>query len=418
MGFTKLEELFKEKEKFVRDEPYFQANQSGKRYTDNNEPAPDNIVKSTYRRYPNMHKLYDSFSETFNIPKKNFILTNGTDAALKICIEAIRYISEKYHVVDNWYTDSKFSYCGPTWGMVDVIAHQYFKNIDQYEYVYNEKKRAIEPQMMVYNLDIDNVVVRYSTDEMNNLFSHGDDYGYKLGLNCHIKDGYDVVSFYQPSPTVELNFSYNPIYGPMVFNILDEVYTNKQLAEDKSSVFLGSSFYRSFIIGSFSKCYGCGLRLGYILFNEDYAPIFNLFREAYIANPEVYRIFENDRRKEILLDKVKKNYEVSKEAAKYRLNTRDRDLIYAYRNINIKDEQLVYTKLTDSLNYSSYIIPQTEVSVLGLENETPEYYELYTGLAGANKMATIVAKEYSKEEGYNPEKKIYTVVRCGKEIKQ
>ena len=53
-------------------------------FSTKNEPW---FVNNEYGWYPDMNKMYDDFSKIFNIGKKNFILTNGCENAMRIALE-------------------------------------------------------------------------------------------------------------------------------------------------------------------------------------------------------------------------------------------------------------------------------------------------------------------------------------------
>lgn len=197
--------------------------------------------------YPDMYGIYEEFNKKFmdNNDSFSFILTNGCENALRITCQVVkRLINGKVSL----YKES------PTWGMVPVIYDQVFYDCtsinSDLEFMYDDKlKGFVYSTTSVFDKDSNNIL--YRTYRTNNLFSHQDlwfsntwqivDYTYTLPLNA--------IKEYKQS-------------------LLDH-YNDKDVFN-----FIG--------IGSFSKFYGCGLRLGYILFNNKLKDVFNLYREEYI----------------------------------------------------------------------------------------------------------------------------------------
>lgn len=193
-----------------------------------NEPLP--------YRYPNMKAAYDAFSETYNIPKSNFILTNGCENALRIVLTALK--------------PKKIYAEHPRWEMVDVICKGFGIKIKNIDYDYNGKDFYIDKTKTDKNR------LYYSTESYNNLFKH---------KNLEIENG---------------------------ISIIDETYTQSSLLDKNRNI-----KKNVITIGSFSKVASPGIRLGYIIFHEEYADIMNLLREQYISESAVDYILKKERSK-------------------------------------------------------------------------------------------------------------------------
>lgn len=212
------------------------------------------LSEENIRKYPDMYKLYDDFSRLTGIPKDSFILTNGTENALRIVMQVLK----DHENCDIGITES------PSWGMAEVVANQVgFYTIDKLPYIYRENS------FHLYYPNLERICnneksVLYKTNLYTNLFYHND------------KDGYKYID------------------NNKLYIINDYTYTPFDISVDKVSK-------NKFIIGSFSKVYGCGIRLGFIIFDPRYEKIMNLYREQYV-NPiacalinylyEFYKTFE------------------------------------------------------------------------------------------------------------------------------
>lgn len=201
-------------------------------FSTKNEPW---FVDNEYGWYPDMNQMYDDFSKTFNIEKKNFILTNGCENAMRIALEFYNF---KYgnQVL---YTEN------PGWQMADVLGAALGHDVIHYDYQYDSYSKKFLP---LQSFDPQSDLV-YTTDTYNSLFKHD-------------------------------NLSMDALY------ILDETYTMRQLLNgyekpDQDII----------VIGSFSKAYGPGYRLGYVLFYESYNDIFQLLREQYL-NPAAGKLLK------------------------------------------------------------------------------------------------------------------------------
>lgn len=171
--------------------------------------------------YPNMYEVYNAFSKTFNIPIKNFILTNGCENAFRISLIALK--------------TKQISLEDPGWDLTKLICEGFNIKYEKlkYEYINNQFEIIDDPK---YN-------TVYLTDTYNNLFYH---------KNKQIDNKQLII---------------------------DETYTLKQL-QNKNRILKENEI----IIGSFSSFVDPGLRIGYILFDDIHKERFNLLREEYISS--------------------------------------------------------------------------------------------------------------------------------------
>lgn len=196
-------------------------------------------------RYINMKEVYDTFSSTIANNGKNFIVTTGCEAALRITLQVLKRINEYYAIYSEY----------PTWGMVPVIFDQIFyddNELKKIEFRYNSSNNSFYYEGLEY-LDIKSKDIIYTTYRYNNLFEHQN----------HIFDAYNIIDFTYTDPKVA--------YKEYMNICLDNPSIKNKI--------IG--------IGSFSKVYGCGYRLGYIFYPENdntFRELFNLYREEYISS--------------------------------------------------------------------------------------------------------------------------------------
>ena len=204
-----------------------------------NEPKDGIVDVVDTRFYPNMYEVYRIFANKYNLDRENFILTNGCENALRIALLAVK---PELMLIEN-----------PTWEMAKVICSSFdipFREIN-YHFVQN-KTFALENIATINNKK----TWLYTTDRYNNLFEH---------------ENYDKEKYKNV--------------------IIDETYTLSNLLKNIEPE------YRQFdkneiIIGSFSKFFGCGLRLGYILFDKSWNNKMQLLREQYISSMAAKFIIE------------------------------------------------------------------------------------------------------------------------------
>lgn len=235
-----------------------------------NEPW---FVDNEYGWYPDMAQMYEDFSKVFNIKKKNFILTNGCENAMRLALEFCNFKFDNRII----YTEN------PGWQMADILGAALGYNVYHYDYQYdNCNKKFFSSQSFKQR----NGIV-YTTDTYNNLFEHNN-------------------------------------IDTDAFCILDETYTMHQLLSGYKK-----PDHNTIIIGSFSKRYGPGYRLGYILFHEKYNNIFQLLREQYLS-PAAGKLLEQLRYNNISINPL--------DTTTYSVGTNDK-----YNDLPIVTTHPVYT---------------------------------------------------------------------------
>lgn len=192
-------------------------------YSTKNEPLPN--------RYPNMYEAYDNFSRFFGISKKNFILTNGCENALRIALLAIK--------------PQTLAIETPGWELPKIIAKSL--NIEELDFNLISDSSG----RVCYSSYCPNVDAAYITPLVNNFIVHSSYNNYRLKKNSQ------TIKYY----IIDETYSMRWLFNGHVPNINDNIV----------------------IIGSFSKVIDPGIRLGYILFPEDQNDIYQLLREQYIS---------------------------------------------------------------------------------------------------------------------------------------
>lgn len=250
-------------------------------YSVSNEPVlhydnNDSIIT----QYPDMEEAYDNFSKTYMLPRSVFILTSGTEASLRIVLSAIRLMLREHTF------STHFIYGAPGWGLLPILAEQEGFIPSPIDYKYDNKSfleaeengnisnfsLSIDPYSILYN---NPGSILYTTSGYNNYFSTTD----------FVRD--NMIDVFE--------------YGEDIIRVIDEVYTNKKLnsfrkeisqymEDGKVDKFLSDKIYEElipkenqFYIGSYSKALGCGIRLGYIIFNTRWEIVMNHQRENYIS---------------------------------------------------------------------------------------------------------------------------------------
>lgn len=186
--------------------------------------------------YPDMYKVYQKFSDTHGISTDNFILTNGCENALRICLEVLR---PKCLGIET-----------PSWELPYVFATGMRIKTKPFKVHYDETNRRFYYGKMPRGID-----VLYYTQGLNNFASMVDG------------DIDDNDPFYNPPDYVAIinDLTY---YTPADFGA--EVREPEQIS-----------------IGSFSKYVDPSLRLGYIIFHKSLKEEFNLLREQYLNSAAV-----------------------------------------------------------------------------------------------------------------------------------
>lgn len=244
-----------------RDLP--QSKKRNEKYTTANEPYigyqnNDEIIT----QYPDMEQAYENFSKTYHIPRKNFILTTGTDASYRIALSSIRHILQG--------ETTTLIYTTPNWGMIPIIAEmEGFNPIAmQSEYGRFEPLDCDCFYVPDYYEKIKSYPgsVIYMNSAQNNYFnSYADSWVIASDLKGDNSNIWNDTTYIKIIDEV-----YEPV-GLYSYSYDDKVKDSEDKGEDK------------IIIGSYSKVLGCGIRLGYILFDDAWTDIMNHNRETYIS---------------------------------------------------------------------------------------------------------------------------------------
>ena len=211
------------------------------------------LTKDDYTHYPNMYKVYELFSNIFGISTDNFILTSGVEESLRIAFTVANIIKRGND--SNVYLESD-----PSWGLSKIVAKQVFYNENK---IHNLEYKLEKDGNIGYALDrvnADDII--YTTFEFNNFIRHSTLSSY-AGNN---------IGIYDETYTL-LHLFHNAI------NSCPALLNNDKLADIDLINYKNKDHI---IIGSFSKIYGARFRLGYILFNDKYKDLFNLYRSQYI----------------------------------------------------------------------------------------------------------------------------------------
>lgn len=195
-----------------------------------NEPGNKYYLFSNVQQYPDMYSAYLNFSKLFNLNLTNFILANGCENALKNTLLALKI------------KNLNFNY--PTWQMIEVLCTALDISFNKFEFFY--KNNRILDNTSLYQINTQAIYTN-------------------LGCTNYFKYEYDINL---------LNNSYSN------YNIIDLTY--KSIKECKTLIPILLKNPKNIIVGSFDKCIGCGLRLGYAIYNEKYNNDFQLQREQYI----------------------------------------------------------------------------------------------------------------------------------------
>ena len=201
--------------------------------------------------YPDMYEVYQKFSDTHGISTDNFILTNGCENALRICLEVLR--------------PNCLGIETPSWELPYVFAAGMRIKTKHFKIHYNERKKQFYYGKIPKGID-----VLYYSDGTNNFASMLD------------VDTYNNDPFYNPP-------DYVAIINDLTYYVPSGFGAGVREPEQIS-------------IGSFSKYVDPSLRLGYIIFHDSLKEEFNLLREQYLnsaaidfilnTNPsDIYNIF-------------------------------------------------------------------------------------------------------------------------------
>ena len=216
-----------------------------------NEPAADVYIDCNVRLYPDMLQAYRKFASLMDLSLDQFILCNGGENAMKTALLALK--------------PKDLTWFAPTWKMPEVLCSA----LDILPVIKNFEYDPIKREIFTPKLD-DEVKgdCFYSNYGNSSLFSYsGGIESAIIGWNTNFKS-----------------------------TIIDLTYLNyKEMKQAIHSLLIGSP--NNIIIGSFDKMIGCGLRLGFVIYNPKYNDAMQLQREQYInmcAYNWLLRVIEKD----------------------------------------------------------------------------------------------------------------------------
>lgn len=192
-----------------------------------NEPERGLKITVNTRTYPSMFMCYDEMSYKLGVKYMDrIILGNGFENVMKSVLLALK--------------PKTIGYSKPCWGMLDVYCEALDITPITNDFIYKDNQvvqQPIEQEVDVY----------YTTLNSNNLFTHTN-----IDLN-NIKSKY---------------------------NIIDVSYLSFE--EIKLAIKQYSKCSKNIIIGSYDKLLGCGVRLGFAVFDKHLIYKIHLQREQYI----------------------------------------------------------------------------------------------------------------------------------------
>ena len=260
MDNTYAQELKTQLNITLRNNP--KAHPSNDKWTVSNEPNIAYEVEPDFaNQYPDMGQAYEKFSKEYGIPRDNFILTSGTEASLRIALSAIRIA-----LADHAYK-TNFLYGSPGWGLAPIIAEQEGFSPLKMEYEYFPKFQRDGGK------EIDNAFI---IPNEYDIINHNKG---SVLYSTSVCNGYFKTSDFDPDVDPRMA---SVLSDESIVKIFDEVY-HAQVLNNICNSPVDSIGSDAFIIGGYSKLLGCGIRLGYILYNSKWNIIMQHQRENYIS---------------------------------------------------------------------------------------------------------------------------------------
>lgn len=232
-----------------------------------NEPVWNRLVDEKHMHYPDMAEVYDKFAKLFGLHKGTFILTSGCEESLRIALEIIKHNEEnqkiRYKFIEN-----------PTWGLAEVIFNQVF---------YNDPdilKINYEENFIDKNYSVSDFILALNKEKIMDIHDKDNPTFYKN----HYKDiiyhteTFSNITYHESNLMSDLRFNQYEFYI-----IEDQEYTLSSLFGSNGNFTFGHNFY----IGGFSKVFGPGYRLGYLIFGNEFKDLANLYRPQYISKDAI-----------------------------------------------------------------------------------------------------------------------------------
>ena len=328
-----------------------------------NEPVWNRFLDDKHLHYPDMAKVYDKFANTFGLSKDNFILTSGCEESLRIALEIIKHGEQKirYKFIEN-----------PTWGLAEVVFNQVFyndSNIVKIDYEPSFWDWYCNDRSTNFDLELDKEKIMYfhNKDNPNYYKEHYKDIIY-------ITDTFSNITYHSSKLASTNTFNRDEFY---IIN--DQEYDLRSLLQKETKFPSNNEFY----IGGFSKVFGPGYRLGYLIFNSLDSKIANLYRPQYISSDAVDLIdfMASDEGKYLLNDFTQKLEKCTMTNIKLRKLPNDgkpdeynRRIYTTFHPnyISMESESFInlnfYQDITKKLHFPIYDIQASEYKVVKLNN--------------------------------------------------
>lgn len=288
-----------------------------------NEPVEDLNISCNCRLYPDMKKAYDKFADLFNINKETtgFILANGCENVMKQVLLAMK--------------PKNLTWFEPTWKMPEVFCAALGIKPRKYKFKYSHKDRKIYTPKLYRGGDC--FYSNYGTSSLFHYYGNGE--GSMIGANSRFK--YTIID--------------------VTYCDYSEMRIAKHYVEDDPD---------TIIIGSFDKLAGCGLRLGFAIFNKKvWNERMQLQREQYI-NMCAFNWLQN-------ITKMKLLYNIPKNPVRDYLA---KNLIHLPKNWSLSDNFITiagHVKARANLNPIYFEIDGQQFTKFGLPSTKYEKQQIY-----------------------------------------
>lgn len=280
-----------------------------------NEPSQNVILSANVRQYPDMYYAYAKMKEHFCNDNQEIMLGNGYENCMKNVLLALK--------------PKTMYWSKPAWRMVDTFCRQ----LD------------IQPINDSFIINDINIV----TNDFNNI-PYADVCYLTYHTNCNFNHSNDLMVHLLHDDKFKNRFKYI---------IVDASYLTD--SEMKSLSGVVERFKNVIVIGSYDKLVGCGLRLGFAIFNKIHSESILLQKERCINMLAYNFIMSTDF-----------NFPISKYYEKIRKYSRlNSSIIDVTRNF-IRVEGTFNTKLPHQVfkigdkTFSKFGIPSNECEYNGL----------------------------------------------------
>lgn len=282
-----------------------------------NEPSDDLILSANVRQYPDMYYAYKKMRDKVALSHQDILLGNGFENVMKNVLLGLK--------IKSMYWDK------PAWGMLDTYCDQLDIVKINGNFKYDKGSKIIKNTKNIPPCD-----AYYTTLFANSYFTHVNVEDFNRLNNCKY---------------IILDLSY--LSFNEVLNVRYEFKNNDKVI----------------IISSFDKLIGCGLRLGYAIFNKKYSSKILLQKERCI-NMLAYNFILN----------TDFNY---KESSGYTRCLNNKDLVNKTYCIT-PNFMMVKGKIETTLPHQLISIDGFKFTKFGIPNNDNEYNALLTVLGVKN----------------------------------